>query len=100
MTLNFPEEYDINTRGSALPHLNRDFYIKMRLKGYKHEDLVEGVFPPERKGTFVIDIEGLENVDYTKKIDIEKLVYGDKKTKTNTEAKPVAKTKKTNKKTK
>lgn len=85
MTFNFPEEYDINTRGSALPHLNRDFYIKMRIKGYSHETIVSGVFPPERKGTFLIDIDGLENVDFTKKIDFSKLIYKSESKKTETE---------------
>lgn len=56
--------------------LNRDFYIKMRIKGYSHETLTSNIFPPERTETFMNDISGLENIDYTKKVDIDKLVNG------------------------
>lgn len=56
--------------------LNRDFYIKMRLQGYSHETIALSVFPPERKESFCNDVSDLEEVDYKKKINIEKLIEG------------------------
>ena len=56
--------------------LNRDFYIKMRINGVTHQTIIDNVFPPERKESFCNDVSGLENVDYTKKLNIEKLVEG------------------------
>lgn len=65
--------------------LNRDFYIKMRIKGYTHQTLTTDVFPPERQETFCNDVKDLETVDFTKKSNltefqrlafIEKLVAG------------------------
>lgn len=56
--------------------LNRDFYIKMRLNKISHETIVASIFPPERKDSFCNDISDLENVDYSKKLNIEKLVEG------------------------
>ena len=56
--------------------LNRDFYIKMRLNGYTHQTITENVFPPERKDSFCNDVSGLEDIDYSKKLNIEKLVEG------------------------
>ncbi len=61
--------------------LNRDFYIQMRLKGYTHETIVSNVFPPERYENFISDVKGLEEIDYSKKIDIDKLVGINKSTK-------------------
>lgn len=66
--------------------LNRDFYIQMRIKGYSHDTIVTNVFPPERLETFVDDIKGLEDIDYTKKVSIDKLVNA------NDEVKPKKKT--------
>lgn len=61
--------------------LNRDFYIKMRLKGYSHSKLVESTFPPERKEKFSSDVADLESVDFAKKVNVEKLIEGDSKSK-------------------
>lgn len=72
--------------------LNRDFYIKMRMKGYSHESLVSNVFPPERTDKFKSDVEDLKDIDFTKKVDIDSLVYGEKKeTKSNQEIKKKSK---------
>ena len=59
--------------------LNRDYYIKMRMKGYSHESLTGNVFPPERTEKFVSDAIDLKDVDFTKKVNIEKLSEGVKK---------------------
>ena len=59
--------------------LNRDYYIKMRIKGYSHESLTSKVFPPERTEKFVSDVENLKDVDFTKNVDIDQLVNGIKK---------------------
>lgn len=56
--------------------LNRDYYIKMRMKGYSHESLTGNVFPPERTEKFVSDVIDLKDVDFTKKVNIEKLSEG------------------------
>ena len=61
--------------------LNRDYYIKMRIKGYSHESLTGNVFPPERTEKFVSDVNDLKDVDFTKKVNVEKLVEGVKETK-------------------
>ncbi len=54
--------------------LNRDFYVKMRIKGYTHDVITSNVFPPERFDSFCDDIKGLDDIDYTKKIDINKVI--------------------------
>lgn len=54
--------------------LNRDFYIKMRIKGYEHNALVNSTFPPERKEKFQSDVADLESIDFSKRVDVEKLV--------------------------
>jgi hypothetical protein len=54
--------------------LNRDYYIKMRIKGYSHESLIANVFPPERTEKFVSDVNDLKDIDFTKKVNIENLV--------------------------
>ena len=59
--------------------LNRDYYIKMRIKGYSHESLTSKVFPTERTEKFVSDVEDLKDVDFTKNVDIDQLVNGIKK---------------------
>lgn len=61
--------------------LNRDYYIKMRIKGYSHESLTGNVFPPERTDKFVSDVSDLKDIDFTKKVNIESLVEGVKKDK-------------------
>lgn len=59
--------------------LNRDFYTSLRKKGHTHLQIIESVFPSERKEKFLSDVADLEAVDFTKKVDIEKLVSGVKK---------------------
>lgn len=56
--------------------LNRDFYVKMRINGYSHDTITQNIFPPNRFEPFCNDVRGLENIDYTKKVDIQKLVEG------------------------
>jgi hypothetical protein len=68
--------------------LNRDFYIKMRIKGYPHDSLIEATFPPERKENFQSDVSDLEAVDFTKKVDVDVLI------KTTSEPNPKKTTKK------
>lgn len=68
--------------------LNRDFYIKMRIKGYRHDALIEATFPPERKEKFQSDVSDLETVDFTKKVDVDVLIE------TTSEQKPKKTTKK------
>lgn len=72
---------------SISTELNRDFYIKMRIKGYTHKTIIDNVFPPERFEAFYNDIKDLEETDFTKKIDTKKLVKSEKvknkKVKTN-----------------
>lgn len=52
--------------------LNRDYYSKMRQKGYTHEQMIEAVFPPERKEKFESDVEEIKDLDYSGKEDNNK----------------------------
>lgn len=61
--------------------LNRDFYVKMRLNGYSHETITKNVFPPNRFDAFCDDVKDLENIDYEKKINIQRLVDGNEEIK-------------------
>lgn len=54
--------------------LNRDFYIKMRIKGYTHQNILSAIFPTERTPEFNSHVEDLENIDFTNEVDIDKLV--------------------------
>lgn len=54
--------------------MNRDFYIKMRIGGTSHNTIISSIFPPTRIEKFQQDISGLEDVDYTKKVNIQKLI--------------------------
>lgn len=56
--------------------LNRDYYIKMRIKGYSHESLTSNVFPPERTEKFKSDVEDLKDVNFNEKVNINQLVEG------------------------
>jgi len=56
--------------------LNRDFYIKMRLNGVSHETITKSIFPKDRVTDFNEHIQDLVEIDYTKKVNIEKLVEG------------------------
>lgn len=72
--------------------LNRDFYIKMRIKGYTHKTITENVFPPERFEAFYNDIKDLEEIDFTKKVNVDVLI----ETTSETKSKKTTKKNKTN----
>jgi hypothetical protein len=65
-------------------NLNRDFYIKMRIGGTSHKTIINSIFPPDRASKFLDDIKGLEDIDYTKKVNIEKLIENSENTKIKT----------------